>query len=114
MRGVGGGRYGGHTMQVSPSQRTGPDSLPRAEWEDCSPTADARTDVQASHDGLAAEARRATAELVGAFALTFVAAGADVISRVSGNEVSNDARAIAPGLLVGAFIYAMGDVSGAH
>ncbi|HZS92867.1 MAG TPA: aquaporin, partial [Chloroflexota bacterium] len=101
-------------MQVSPSQRTGPDSLPRAEWEDCSPTADARTDVQASHDGLAAEARRATAELVGAFALTFVAAGADVISRVSGNEVSNDARAIAPGLLVGAFIYAMGDVSGAH
>ncbi|HZQ35071.1 MAG TPA: aquaporin [Dehalococcoidia bacterium] len=69
---------------------------------------------RAAYQGLAAETRRATAELAGTFALTFVAAGADVIARVSGNEVTTDARAIAPGLLVGAFIYAMGDVSGAH
>ncbi|HEY7296005.1 MAG TPA: aquaporin [Dehalococcoidia bacterium] len=63
---------------------------------------------------LVAELRRALAEVVGTFALTFVAAGADVIARVSGDQASPAARAVAPGLLVGAFIYAIGDISGAH
>lgn len=62
----------------------------------------------------AQEARRLLAELLGTFALTSVAAGAEVIAVISGGEVGQAARAVAPGLLVMAFIYAMGDVSGAH
>jgi aquaporin Z len=58
--------------------------------------------------------RRLLAELLGTFALTFVAAGAAVVGAVSGGEVDHVARSVAPGLLVAAFIYAMGDVSGAH
>lgn len=57
---------------------------------------------------------RLGAELIGAFALTFVAAGADTMARVSGDAVSVAARAVAPGLLVMALIYAIGDRSGAH
>jgi aquaporin Z len=60
------------------------------------------------------ELRRLSAEVVGTFALTLVAAGGDVVNAVSGGEVSFVARMIAPGLLVMAFIYAVGDVSGAH
>ncbi len=60
------------------------------------------------------ETRRLIAELVGTFALTAVAAGADTAARVTGGQVSDMARAVAPGLLVMAFVYAMGDVSGAH
>jgi MIP family channel proteins len=99
-------------MQASHSRRAGSAVAPRDRRETSRDTQAAQE--RAAYQGLAAEARRATAELIGAFALTFVAAGADVIARVSGNEVTTDARAIAPGLLVGAFIYAMGDVSGAH
>ena len=58
--------------------------------------------------------RRLLAELLGTFALTFVAAGAGVVGAVSGGEVDHVARSVAPGLLIAAFIYAMGDVSGAH
>ncbi|GEM_PF-231038 len=54
------------------------------------------------------------AELFGTAALTTVAAGGEVIAAISNGEVSRDARAIAPGLLVMALIYAIGDVSGAH
>ena len=54
------------------------------------------------------------AEFFGTAALTTVAAGGEVIATLSGGEVSHDARAIAPGLLVMALIYAIGDVSGAH
>ena len=54
------------------------------------------------------------AEFFGTAALTTVAAGGEVIAALSGGEVSHDARAIAPGLLVMALIYAIGDVSGAH
>jgi aquaporin Z len=57
---------------------------------------------------------RLLAEAVGAFALTSVAAGADVAAYVTGGQVSTEARAIAPGLLVMALIYALGDVSGLH
>lgn len=60
------------------------------------------------------EARRLFAELLGTFALTFVAAGGEVIAVISGGEVSPAARAVAPGLLVMAMIYTLGSQSGAH
>ncbi|HEX7671179.1 MAG TPA: aquaporin [Polyangiaceae bacterium] len=57
--------------------------------------------------------RKCLAEFLGTFALVWVGAGIDLGASVPG--ASNDAvRAIAPGLLVGAFIYALGDISGAH
>lgn len=58
--------------------------------------------------------RRVGAEFVGTFALVLVAAGADTAARLSGGQVSEAARAVAPALLVMAFIYAMSDASGAH
>ena len=58
--------------------------------------------------------RRLVAELLGAFALTAVAAGGDVAGQLTGGEVTAMARAIAPGLLVMALIYSIGDVSGLH
>ncbi len=97
-------------MQASRRQRLGPFTASanrRAATRD-------RAVASARHGGLVAELRRALAETCGTFALTFVAAGAEVIARISGNQVSTDARAIAPGLLVGAFIYAIGNISGAH
>jgi aquaporin Z len=57
---------------------------------------------------------RLAAEAIGTFALTFVAAGADTMAGISADQVSPIARAIAPGLLVMALIYAMGNRSGAH
>jgi aquaporin Z len=69
----------------------------------------------ANTDGsLKDEARRLFAELLGTFALTFVAAGGEVIAVISGGEVSPAARAVAPGLLVMALIYTLGNQSGAH
>jgi aquaporin Z len=58
--------------------------------------------------------RRLTAEALGTAALVFVAAGADAAGRLSDGEVSAAAKAGAPGLLVMALIYALGDASGAH
>ena len=57
---------------------------------------------------------RLLVEGFGAFALTFVAAGGDVMARISGDEVTAMARAIAPALVVMALVYALGDRSGAH
>jgi len=57
---------------------------------------------------------RLLSEALGAFALTFVAVGGDAAARLTGGEVSTLARALAPGLLVLALIYAIGDRSGAH
>ncbi len=51
---------------------------------------------------------------MGTFALVFVAAGADTMAEVSGGAISVAARAVAPGLMVGALIYAISDASGAH
>jgi aquaporin Z len=59
-------------------------------------------------------AQRLGAEVLGAFALTFIAAGADAGAAITGGEVSPLARALAPGLVVMALIYALGDRSGAH
>ena len=69
----------------------------------------------ANDDGsLKDEARRLFAELLGTFALTFVAAGGEVIAVISGGAISPAARAVAPGLLVMAMIYTLGSQSGAH
>ena len=65
-------------------------------------------------EALADRLRPYVAELLGTFALTLVGAGGEVIAHVSGGEVSHAARAVAPGLLVLALIYAIGDASGAH
>jgi aquaporin Z len=62
----------------------------------------------------AAWPRRISAEVLGTFALVFVAAGADVMARISGGEVGPVARAVAPGLMVAALVYAIADASGAH
>jgi MIP family channel proteins len=63
---------------------------------------------------LEAALRALLAEAVGTFALTFVAAGGEVIGEVSGGAVSPASRAVAPGLVVLALIYAIGNDSGAH
>ena len=60
------------------------------------------------------EAQRLTAEFVGTFFLTFVAAGADVIEYTSGGQIGHTARYLAPGCLVAAMIWATSAVSGAH
>lgn len=57
---------------------------------------------------------RLVAEGLGAYVLTFVAAGADAAAQLTSGEVSPLARALAPGLVVMALIYAIGDRSGAH
>jgi len=54
------------------------------------------------------------AEALGTFALTFVAAGTVMAGDLSRGQVDHLAKAIAPGLIVMALIYAFGDVSGAH
>lgn len=58
--------------------------------------------------------RRLAAELLGTFALTFVAAGGDVIATVGGRPTGGPAQVIAPALLVMAMIYSFGPISGAH
>src|SRR5205823_12141361 len=58
--------------------------------------------------------RHAAAEVFGTFALTFVAAGGEVVAAWSKGEVSPAAKVVAPGLLVLAMIYAVGEASGAH
>jgi aquaporin Z len=58
--------------------------------------------------------RRLFAEALGAGFLTFVAAGAEIDAVLSHGKVDLVAKAVAPGFVVMAMIYAMGDVSGAH
>jgi len=60
------------------------------------------------------EARRLLAELLGTFALTFVAAGGPVIVAATGATVGLPALVVAPALLVMAMIYSVGNLSGAH
>jgi aquaporin Z len=60
------------------------------------------------------EPRRLLAEIAGTFTLTAVAAGADIAASLTAGEVSAGARAVAPGLVVMALVYALGDTSGAH
>jgi len=64
--------------------------------------------------GPEAALRALLAEVVGTFALTFVAAGGEVIGAISDGAVGPASRAVAPGLVVAALIYAIGNDSGAH
>ncbi|HEY7975253.1 MAG TPA: aquaporin [Ktedonobacterales bacterium] len=57
---------------------------------------------------------RLLTESLGAFLLTLVAAGPSVISVATGVTISQPAAVVAPGLVVMALIYTVGDVSGAH
>lgn len=63
--------------------------------------------------GAIPEARRLLAECIGTFALTLFDCGAKVVGSISG-QVSPEAQAIAPGLVVAAMIYSIGACSGAH
>ncbi len=58
--------------------------------------------------------RKYIAELIGTFALVFCGTGAIIINQESGGAVTHLGIAITFGLIVGAMIYAFGDISGAH
>jgi aquaporin Z len=60
------------------------------------------------------EWRRLFAEVFGTFMLVTVAAGAGVVSALSGGSVGRTAEVVAPALMVMAIILSMGKVSGAH
>jgi aquaporin Z len=60
------------------------------------------------------EWRRMFAEAWGTFLLVLVAAGGGAVAAAAGGEVTPAMRAVAPGLVVIAAIYSMGEVSGAH
>ena len=60
------------------------------------------------------EWRRIFAEMWGTFLLVMVASGRAVVVAVSGGAITQGQILIAPGLMVMAIIYFMGDVSGAH
>jgi|SRR5579859_1931547 len=81
-----------------------------------SPNLDASAEVQDLADDRSAVdiSRRLAAELLGTFALTFVAAGGDVIAAVSGHPTGGPAQVVSPALLVMALIYSFGPISGAH
>jgi aquaporin Z len=92
-----------------------PSRQPRAsEQEKPSPQRLSRSDFYTDPRDPTVEWRRLFAELLGTALLTLVAAGADVIGAASHMPPGQSARVVAPGLLVMALIYTLGDVSGAH
>lgn len=60
------------------------------------------------------EWRRLLAELLGTFFLVLTAAGAVVVDAASHGQVGRVAAVVAPGVMVLAIIYTLGEVSGAH
>ena len=54
------------------------------------------------------------AEVVGTFALVFAATGSIMVNDMAGGVVTHIGVAAAPGLVVAAMIYAVGDISAAH
>jgi len=54
------------------------------------------------------------AEALGTFLLTFVAAGSSMMMVISHGEVTDAAHSVAPGLVIMAMIYTVGNISGAH
>lgn len=60
------------------------------------------------------EWRRIFAEVWGTFLLVLVGAGGGVVAAGSGGAVTLSMQVVAPGLMVMAIIYFMGEVSGAH
>lgn len=70
--------------------------------------------IEQDSDDPVREWRRLFSEIWGTFLLVLVATGAEMAGALSGGEVSPAMIAIAPGLMVMAIIYFMGNVSGAH
>jgi aquaporin Z len=60
------------------------------------------------------EWRRLFSEAWGTFLLVVVAAGAEVIGARSGGQITLAMKVTAPGLMVMAIIYFMGEIGGAH
>ncbi len=60
------------------------------------------------------EWRRVFAEIWGTFLLVLVAAGGGVVAAMSSGRVTLGMVMVAPGIMVMAIIYFMGEVSGAH
>lgn len=58
--------------------------------------------------------QRITAEAFGTFVLVLVAGGGDVLAQTDGRIVDHLSRYAAPGFVVMALIYALGECSGAH
>ncbi|MGZ3497830.1 MAG: MIP/aquaporin family protein [Vulcanimicrobiaceae bacterium] len=58
--------------------------------------------------------QKLTAEFIGTFALTLVAAGADIFDALPNQAIGHVARYLAPGLLIVALIWALSGISGAH
>ena len=58
--------------------------------------------------------RRLGAETLGTFALTFAAGGIDILAEVTHKELGLVARSVCPALVIMAFIFSLGNVSGAH
>ena len=58
--------------------------------------------------------RRLVAEMAGTFLLVLAAAGAGTVNAVSHGQVGRTAAVIAPGIMVLAMIYTIGETSGAH
>src|ERR687885_1612256 len=73
-----------------------------------------RNNFQSKRDQRTEMWRRVFAEVLGTFMLTLVAAGADVIEAATSHELGHAAKVVAPGLLVMAMIYTVGEISGAH
>src|SRR5947209_12000988 len=75
---------------------------------------DERQEAPDKHKPKSNEFQRLLAEMLGAFALTVVAAGGIMVSTISHGEVNLVAHYVAGGLVVGAMIYTLGGTSGAH
>jgi aquaporin Z len=58
--------------------------------------------------------RRASAELIGTFILTFISAGIEIVDVLYPGHLGRTLKSAAPGLTVAAMIFTIGDVSGAH
>jgi aquaporin Z len=74
----------------------------------------ARSGGMAAFEDGRLEWRRLLAETGGTFFLVLVAAGAGVVNAVSRGQVGRPAAVIAPGAMVLAMIYTIGETSGAH
>jgi aquaporin Z len=59
-------------------------------------------------------ARRAFAEVVGAFFLTTAGAGIEIVDVLFPGTIDVTMKAVAPAAVVAAMIYSLGDISGAH
>ena len=89
-------------------------SEPKTTQSEGADGAEERSQAPATPTDSFAAPRRLLAELLGTFALTLVAAGGPVMAAASGTPPNLPALVVAPGLLVMAMIYSLGNLSGAH